>query len=779
MKRQPDCSISKAQNLPGGWRFWLHPNLPSATGDTLRNELMLRLGGAGDTGVTPGRNARTFTASLVRAAACLPGSTLLHSGRNTVIRLKYPCAESNLDLVIKYFGPQSRFSDWRARRRGTKAWRAYAAALSLESHAIGVAPPLACAERWQGNRLLGSVLISTYLPGMRSFKDCLNYHFDRDPDCERLMTRLQSVANAIRQLHDCGFQHRDLGNQNILLGDPCPESAEAATRPDDSHAGSFHDPRVFFLDLNRGRLAGHLSLQQRGRDLSRLYLPSDLLRVFLEMYWGSEEPPPKALLRAQRRYRRAFALHTATRSWRHPWRERHSLARHQNDYPAEPDIWIWDRRSVQAIPALTSPDRRRYRRLHLRLLLTTAALLSRGRRLWRNWRCKRQEAFARPVPNPRAGIAIAIEAAPHTLETEIRLLNALNCSTVFLRFYHHDAPEAQRWTLDAFDRLVSAGFRVAGALVQDRRAVRDLDGWTRFCRQVLHHVRGRIQWIEYGHAINRVKWGIWTVAELSRFLRVADQLRQTAPDVRLVGPAVIDFEFDFVLAAAALMPRGFRWDALSLHLYVDRRGAPENRQGRFDALSKFALAAALSGTGVGGTSERVILSEFNWPLTGTGAWSPVGAPYVSPGPRKNDPSVDEATAARYLVRYLLLALCSGYIETCVFWRLAACGFGLIDDRTPGNWRKRPAFTALRHLLLRLEDMRFERALTPCRAPGVYALLFTRGNRPCLCIAWSHPSSLPFECPFDPVAAYDIKGNPFPAKRTLWLNGDPVYLTAEA
>jgi len=132
-------------------------------------------------------------------------------------------------------------------------------------------------------------------------------------------------------------------------------------------------------------------------------------------------------------------------------------------------------------------------------------------------------------------------------------------------------------------------------------------------------------------------------------------------------------------------------------MYVDRRGAPENEQAGFDTVRKLAMARAIARVHPS-CAERVVVSEVNWPLAGTGVWSPVGSPYQSPGPRLRDPSVDEETYAAYMVRYFLLSLCSGMADRVYWWTLAAHGFGLIDDRASSGWRPRPAYYAFQKLV---------------------------------------------------------------------------------
>ena len=190
--------------------------------------------------------------------------------------------------------------------------------------------------------------------------------------------------------------------------------------------------------------------------------------------------------------------------------------------------------------------------------------------------------------------------------------------------------------------------------------------------------------------------------------------------MKFTGPACIDFEYDFAAAALDVLPEGTVFDAMSHHLYVDRRGGPESFQGKFDAVGKLALAKAIAVKSGKCGNGGLVVSEFNWPLSGTAEWSPVGSPYVSPGKRVNDPSVDENTAAAYTARYFLLGICSGFADEMIFWNLSAHGFGLVDC-FGGEIRKRPAFYALKELCAALSGSTFTRL---CRNGDSYRMEFT-------------------------------------------------------
>ncbi|HXT52368.1 MAG TPA: hypothetical protein VN811_15100, partial [Thermoanaerobaculia bacterium] len=124
-----------------------------------------------------------------------------------------------------------------------------------------------------------------------------------------------------------------------------------------------------------------------------------------------------------------------------------------------------------------------------------------------------------------------------------------------------------------------------------------------------------------------------------------------------------------------------RFHALASLLYVDRRGAPENKQLGFDSLRKAALLRAIADT-ARWCEPRSWVTEVNWPLR-EGPHSPAG----------RDVSVDEQTAADYAVRYCTSLLSSGLVERVYWWQLIARGYGLLVAED-GGLRRRPAFHAL-------------------------------------------------------------------------------------
>lgn len=629
-------------------------------------------------------------------------AVVLAEGRNRNVRVRMPVnGGGTLDVVVKAFGSGGALQACRDRRAGSKARRTWLASVHLTAVGAGTPAPIAFLERWMGNRLAESYVVTAYQHGVTSFAHALDAIYRQERDCAALMALLETVAAAVRRMHEGGFRHNDLGNQNILL-----------RRDDQGRWGN-----VQFIDLNRGRIRPVLSDRDRARDLSRIALPSDFRRVFFEMVWQVE--PPAEFLKWEAHYRCRFTLHSRSRRWRHPIRETRRCPAPGDPpcYPDPKDIWIWDERSSQPLVTMVSRDRSKHyplsRNLHV-LASTLKALLA----IWRAYAVFRRQAFSQRVVM-RGRIGVAVEVCGEGVDRQLALLEKLGPVPVMVRIYHHRGLAAADAAATAVETLARRGHPVSIALVQDRLAVREPDAWRLFVDRVLERLASQVELVEAGHAINRVKWGVWDFGEYRRLMEPFAVWQTRCPSLRMGGPAMIDFEYAYVPAALDVLPEGLRFGVLTHHLYVDRRGAPETPQGRFAALEKFALARALAGR----AGDRLIVTEFNWPLAGTGVYSPVGAPYVSPGVRHNDPSVSELEAAAYLLRYALIAICSGLVERIFWWRLAAFGYGLVDD-SAAAWRERPAFLVLAVLLARLETSAFTARSVAVASPvGTEGILF--------------------------------------------------------
>ena len=689
---------------------------------------------------------------------------VISDGRNRNVRVNATIGGARRDLLVKSFGRESPLSDRLRRARGSKARCTWDAAAHLLKHKVPTPRPVCFVERTENGCVVESYFVSDFLTDSISFTDALVERFTGDPQCVAFMDLLQHVADSIRVMHEAGFLHNDLGNQNILLQRDASGTWTTAA----------------FIDLNRGRILPALTAQQRARDLSRIYLPSDFLRVFNEMYYG--DVPPKAFLDSERRYRKRFALHTRTRAWRHPIRaarQRREGDTGEGPYPSEKDMWVWDEKSAQAVSALRSRDRHRYYPL-AKSVLPALATLRCIVPVWRAYRVLQETCYTQEIAM-RNRIGLGVDPQPDTVDRQDALLDALGNPPVLVRLYHHETQEQWAFRVETMSTWAAKGRRVAVVIVQDRRAVLAPEHWGDFVRSSVEACAPFATFVEVGHAINRVKWGAWDLNEWAALMSPLVDLAERFPSVRLTGPGAIDFEYPVVLGALERLPEPLRYHALSHLLYVDRRGAPENKQGRFDTLEKVTLARAMARA-AHNCDDRLIVSEVNWPIAGTGEYSPVTSPYESPGPRYNDPNVSEDEYADYMLRYVCITLCSGMAEQVYWWRLVARGFGLVDDSDPKAWRERPAFRMLRHFLSRVGESHFvqmQSVADPQDGSDVvylfrpetgqqFAVAYTTGKQP---HAWDAGERFGLTATY----AEDAFGEPLDLT-SLSLSGRPVYLS---
>ncbi len=377
------------------------------------------------------------------------------------------------------------------------------------------------------------------------------------------------------------------------------------------------------------------------------------------------------------------------------------------------------------------------------------------RRYGRTWRTM----YTMPVAFHAPFACAVSEAGPRNEET-IALLRESGAGATLVR-----VPSWERDGLGRHERFVrglhEAGLEVTVALLQRREDVLDPPAWRSFLEEVYARFAGLVSAVEVGHAWNRTKWGVWDHRE---YLRLAEPAFELAPrhGLRLIGPAVIDFEFHLY---PVTLPK-LRFETVTSLLYVDRTGAPENTQFGWSTPRKLALLRAVVDACRPGPRAPLWITEVNWPLAGTGPWSPAAG----------RPNVSEEEQADFLVRYYVLVLASGLAEKVFWWQLVAPGYGLVDSRET-VWRKRPSFAAFRTLVGRLDGATFVQTRGDARRDQVRCFIFRRGDES-FAVAWAArgPAELEFDRPVRRVIGRD--GGEEPARhgaRRITLDGSPRYV----
>ncbi|MEK9923536.1 MAG: lipopolysaccharide kinase InaA family protein [Rhodospirillales bacterium] len=657
-------------------------------------------------------NLRAQLASFQNWLASAQTHTL-STGHDFVLRCKLGEGEHDAPIVVKVFGRQIALKDWYDRKSNTKAARSYLNARFLADRNIGTAEPIAFLNRWKRSSLVESYYLSAFVPGI-SFKDALNEIYKKHKNNEDLMRLLEPVASAVKELHDAGYMHGDLGNQNILL--------------QKSGDGGWLQPN--FIDLNRSkRYQSPLTDRQKANDLARIALPGKYLQIFLAMY-NQGYDLSHTLAAAVRRERQRFWAHRRRSRWRHPIRNFRYKKEHgaKTDYPPDRDLWLWDDKTSQPMVALSRAEKWHSRNLVDSLNAITTGLIS-GPKIFRAYRKQLDSTFSNPI-QLKNKFGIALNASESHLAAERRLLSDLGDPPVLIRFYHHQTTDQWKLSLELVRQLHEQGVEVSIAILQDRDAILHPHSWESFLTSIVSEAGDKVKQIEVAHAINRTKWGVWSSSDLKTLFQPLRRLQKRFPQVRFMGPACIDFEYHAVVSALAELPKGLRFDSLSHHLYVDRRGAPEGKQGGFSTVEKSALLKAIAKSSEA-AENKVVISEVNWPLKNRGIWSPVSCPYQTKDQPEHPAAQTEQDYADFMIRFLALTVCSGHVDQVFWWRLSAHGYGIVDDLN--NFAPRPAFHALRFFLSLLGNATFIKRRATNQ--GTYLLEFSMDGKTVL-MGWN-------------------------------------------
>jgi hypothetical protein len=534
-----------------------------------------------------------------------------------------------------------------------------------------------------------------------------------------ILSLVEFLAKKIREKHEAGFLFNGL-NPNTLYVDV--------------------EKDIFIYKLLACRAeARSAKAEEIARDLAELQLPDDYWRVFKHIYFYDKDVPAEFSKLADQ-YRQSFD---------------------------QKNLWLWDEKSSQAMVILNRDSKKRYRDKsnYLKILYR---VLKRIFSVKLQYKKTLKQAFQSPVLM-RDKIGVALHPRADYIEHEIPLLKLLGNCPVLIRFACHESKAQWSTTIALIDQLHPEKIKISVALLQNRDAVIHPEQWRNFLEFILPKIHEKVQWCEIGHATNRVKWGIWTADEYVALAEIAQSFKTRYPALKLIGPAVIDFEWYRMIDTLGALPKGIKLDAVSQHLYVDRRGAPENYQGNYSTLEKCAMSKAIAQA-MPQSENKFIISEVNWPLQDTDVWSPIGSPYTAPEWFRDRPGVSESDYANYLIRYLAITLCSGFVDEVFLWRLSAHGYGLVDDQD--NFRQRSTFFALKTFLEQLGDAQFIKRLPSPK--NSYLLQFEKNNQVIL-LAWTSDVPVSISAPLAIQKKIDLLGEEILYKDSrLHLTGTPQY-----
>jgi hypothetical protein len=705
---------------------------------------------------------RDVEAAVARVTDPAAAEETLHWGRNYLYVMELESVAGPLEVVVKQFRHQGLIARARRRWSASKATKSWRAAVLLVGAGIPTARPVLLAESRaaEGASFFVTERLRDVVESRFIFR-ALAAGTERElfPRIDRAGL-MRALGRLCRQLHEAGVWHRDISIGNLMVR-PRAEGSE---------------PEVFILDLNRARVGRRLGLVRRTRDLCRMPLPSNGdRRELLTSYWG--EPVERGSLRdlLLAVFARTFLLRNRLKAAaRGPLKSVRRLARARRAYTHIPapspaaaarDKAVWDHLSDQPHQHATRAERARIRVADVGAHAeATAAAVRTLPAIWRRYRRLAKRTFAARLAWPGTGVALR----PRSEDPE-GLLSALadsRATHVLLRLHPWQREHGVERELAA--ELSARGYDLAFAVPQNRELVKDLPRWRDAVEELAGIFRPFGRCFQIGQAVNRSKWGVWNYREYLELVAIAGDILRRTPDTLVLGPAVIDFELQATAAIVNMRREDVLFDVVTSLLYVDRRGAPENRQLGFDSVAKATLLRAIAETGRNSGSECWV-TEVNWPLR-EGPHAPAG----------RDVAVDEETQANFLVRYYLELLTSGMIARVYWWQLVARGYGLTVPTADGTLRRRPAHRALAALDEQLSETSFEERLpTPS---GAWLLRFRRRDDEELLVGWSESDATEITLPRAATAVFDRDGRKVATEgREVRLLPTPRYfrLAAEA
>ena len=341
----------------------------------------------------------------------------------------------------------------------------------------------------------------------------------------------------------------------------------------------------------------------------------------------------------------------------------------------------------------------------------------------------------------------------------IEMIDELSIENILVRIPLADFDNLEKY-IDFISNLQNKDLLVC--ILQDREHIEDKKLTEERLEIIFKKLNGTANKFQIGNVINRKKWSFLSVDEYFSFFKIAYDLKNNKfPNIRLLGGNIIDFDIPF-FARSIFHFRSIYYDGIATQLYVDRRGAPEQKQFGFNALSKIKTYAALALASTK-TSKDLYITEVNWALSGMGKWAPAKN-YLT----------DESLQSRYLVRYYLLMLGSGKIKKCYWHQLVAPGYGLVNN-VSGKIIKRDAYYCFKCLISILDGGITKKLL---REKDLYCLIVEKENTIIEAI-WSSGKNFYFKSEPSQLIL-DIRGEVIETKNSSIINvtGEVIYLKKE-
>ncbi len=576
--------------------------------------------------------------------------SLIQSNRNT---LKKVCF-GDVSTVVKSFKIPGKIQGFIYNYfRRSKARRSYEYSFLLESLSINTPQPLGYLEVYQGCRLRQSYFISSHLNYDYLIRDVLDDKVDNKP------ALLKEFVAFTHYLHSKKILHLDYSTGNV-----CIKKID----------GKY---RFNLVDINRMRF-GSVSTRAGIRNFSRISSKLEDIALFANEYAKNASASVKV---CQDELLNAVAY---ARIHRDRKRKIKQFFKPPKTIPAS--SYLWSDFSDQPYKIRDVKFKRKLYFLSLysnfkvaltSLLLPVFAFFFAFNK--RTLMGKKINAIGLCV---NVDSPVPAKTSPSN-EQLVAMVDELGVKDILIRIPLSDFDNIESY-FSLIDKFSEKSVLVN--ILQDRQHVNDFSLAKKRMREIFLRLHEKVDSFQIGNSVNRRKWGFVSQDEYFKFFKVAQDLKQAEfNSINLLGGNIIDFELPYYIRSL-FHCRSIFYNGVATQLYVDRRGAPENKQFGFDTISKINFYSLIMRASPKSNNDLYI-TEVNWPIEEMDFWAPA----------QGECMVSESLQAAYLVRYYLMMLATGRVTKCYWHQLVAPGYGLVNN-LGGELLKRDAYYCYKFLI---------------------------------------------------------------------------------
>lgn len=307
---------------------------------------------------------------------------------------------------------------------------------------------------------------------------------------------------------------------------------------------------------------------------------------------------------------------------------------------------------------------------------------------------------------------IFVDSSKSSKEDILKDLEELNVSSVAIRVYitkEYINSKAYKDNLELANELHLKNYNILLVLAQLKESFTS-DLSTNLNR-VVHDFKNSVTYYQIAETVNRSKWGYLSKDQYLEFVNTSIYAIKNDKNAKILGVSVIDFEWYYTIYFNNLAENKF--DIMNTLLYVDRVKEPENKQRGFNTEDKIRIFKSIQ------KDKPLWITEVNWPIKDTGDYKPTS----------NKEAVTLKEYKNYMIRYLVQAYSSGFIDRVYWWQLHAKGYGLVDHLSK---KKRESFYAFKFLIHTLKNATFTTNLS---SEIFYEYHFIKNNKK-IKIFWS-------------------------------------------